>query len=94
MKVKDILSVIDKDNVVFYVEEKKIRTFLKDLEFVPGLTGYYRDYIPVIITDYLSDQPFLKSKQDLMEFIENMTIVKMESYQYDYERDALRIIVE
>lgn len=94
MKVKDILSIIDKDNVVIYVKETKIQKFLDEIEFVPHITGFYREYIPVIITDYLSNQPFLKAERDLMDFIENMTIVKMESYQYDYERDALRIIVE
>ena len=94
MKVTDILSVVDKDAIVIYVEEKKIQKFLDETEIVTHLTGYYRDYIPVILTDYLSNQPFLKADKDLMEFIENMTIVKMESYQYDYGRDALRIIVE
>ena len=94
MKVKDILSIIDKDNVVIYVKEKQIQKFLDETEIVTHLTGFYRDYIPVIITDYLSNQPFIKAERDLMDFIENMTIVKMESYQYDYERDALRIIVE
>ena len=94
MKVKDILSIIDKDNAVIYVKETKIQKFLEEIEIVTHLTGFYRDYIPVIITDYLSNQPFIKAEHDLMDFIENMTIVKMESYQYDYERDALRIIVE
>ena len=93
MKVKDILSIIDKDNVVIYVEEQKIQKFLDETE-IAHLTGLYRDYIPVILTSFSSNKEFIKAEQDLMEFIENMTIVKMESYMYDYDSDALRIIVE
>ena len=41
MKVKDILSVIDKDNVVIYVKETKIQKFLDETE-ITHLTGFYR----------------------------------------------------
>ena len=94
MKVKDILSIINKDNVVIYVEEKKIQKFLDETEIVTHLTGLYRDYIPVILTSFSSNKEFVKATNDLIEFIENMKIVKMESYMYDYDSDALRIIVE